>query len=117
MAVEAVHHILRVTDIERAIRFYRDGLGFVVVERPGDWWANLACPNGQLGLNAWEGNSAPGQTDLSLLVDDLDAMCEAIRGASGQVHVLHEPHPGSNVRLAEVSDTEGNRFLLAQRVR
>jgi catechol 2,3-dioxygenase-like lactoylglutathione lyase family enzyme len=41
VAVEAVHHILRVTDIERAIRFYRDGLGFEVAERPAEWWGCL----------------------------------------------------------------------------
>lgn len=52
-----VGHIrLKVADLERAIRFYRDLLGFEVTQRYGDAAAFLGAGgyHHRIGLNTWE---------------------------------------------------------------
>jgi catechol 2,3-dioxygenase len=50
------HVHLKVSDLERSVRFYRDGLGFEVTERLGDEAAFLSFGgyHHHLGLNTWE---------------------------------------------------------------
>ena len=64
------HVHLKVADIERALRFYRDVLGFRVTQRWGDQAAFVAAGgyHHHIGLNTWEsrGGSPPpaGTTGL-----------------------------------------------------
>src|ERR1700761_42292 len=57
------HVHLKVADLERAIRFYRDVLGFEVTQRIGNSAAFLSAGgyHHHIGLNTWEshGGSAP----------------------------------------------------------
>ena len=54
--VEIGHVHLKVSDIERSLKFYRDILGFDVVQRMGDGAAFLSAGgyHHHLGLNTWE---------------------------------------------------------------
>src|SRR5499425_3270039 len=56
------HVHLKVADLERAIAFYRDVLGFEVMQRYGDQAAFLSAGgyHHHIGLNTWE--SAGGQS-------------------------------------------------------
>jgi hypothetical protein len=64
------HVHLKVADLERSIRFYRDVLGFEVMQRFGDTAAFLSAGgyHHHIGLNTWEslGGSPPppGRTGL-----------------------------------------------------
>lgn len=64
------HVHLKVADLERAIRFYRDVLGFEVTQRYGDQAAFLSAGgyHHHIGLNTWESLGgtppAPGHTGL-----------------------------------------------------
>lgn len=64
------HVHLKVADIERALKFYRDILGFEVVTRMGDSAAFLSAGgyHHHIGLNTWESKGAnappPGHTGL-----------------------------------------------------
>jgi catechol 2,3-dioxygenase len=64
------HVHLKVADLERAIRFYRDVLGFELMQRMGDQAAFLSAGgyHHHIGLNTWEsaGGSPPppGTTGL-----------------------------------------------------
>jgi catechol 2,3-dioxygenase len=64
------HVHLKVADIERALRFYRDVLGFEVTQRWGDSAAFLSAGgyHHHIGLNTWESAggraAAPGTTGL-----------------------------------------------------
>ena len=68
--VDIGHVHLKVSDIDRALGFYRDVLGFDVMQRAGDEAAFLSAGgyHHHLGLNTWEsrGGSAPpaGTTGL-----------------------------------------------------
>lgn len=64
------HAHLKVADIERAIAFYRDVLGFELMERFGDQAAFLSAGgyHHHIGLNTWESRGGtpppPGYTGL-----------------------------------------------------
>jgi len=68
--VDIGHVHLKVSDIERALGFYRDVLGFDVTQQAGDQAAFLSAGgyHHHLGINTWEsrGGSAPppGTTGL-----------------------------------------------------
>lgn len=70
-AETSIGHVhLRVADLERAIRFYRDVLGFQVTQRLGTSAAFLSAGgyHHHIGLNTWESRGgsppAPGTTGL-----------------------------------------------------
>jgi catechol 2,3-dioxygenase len=74
MAIDAgvrIGHVhLKVADLERAISFYHDVLGFDVVQRLGDAAAFLSAGgyHHHIGLNTWEslGGSPPGPSSTGL---------------------------------------------------
>jgi len=68
--VDVGHVHLKVSDLERAIAFYRDALGFEVVQRMGGQAAFLSAGgyHHHVGLNTWESEGGspppPGTTGL-----------------------------------------------------
>jgi catechol 2,3-dioxygenase len=76
------HVHLRVADLERAIHFYRDVLGFKLTQRYGDKAAFLAAGgyHHHIGLNTWESEGAspppPGSTGLYHLAIAYQARAE-----------------------------------------
>lgn len=69
-ATQIGHVHLKVADLERAIRFYRDALGFALMERFGHQAAFLSAGgyHHHIGLNTWESRGGspppPGSTGL-----------------------------------------------------
>ena len=99
--VDIGHAHLKVSDIDRALGFYRDVLGFEVTQRLGDEAAFLSAGgyHHHLGLNTWESRGGapppPGTTglyhvairypDRATLADALNRVVQAgipITGAS-----------------------------------
>lgn len=82
------HVHLKVADIERALRFYRDVLGFEVTQRYGSSVAFLSSGgyHHHIGLNTWESLGgappAPGTTGLyhlAILYPTRAALAEGVR--------------------------------------
>ena len=82
------HVHLRVADLERAIHFYRDVLGFELTQRYGDEAAFLAAGgyHHHIGLNTWESEGAspppPGSTGLyhlAIVYPDRAELADALR--------------------------------------
>lgn len=82
------HVHLKVADLERALGFYRDVLGFTVTQRIGDSAAFLAAGgyHHHIGLNTWEsrGGSAPapgttGLYHLAVLYPARTELADALR--------------------------------------
>src|ERR671929_2140407 len=59
--VDIGHVHLKVSDLERAIAFYRDILGFELMQRMGDQAAFLSAGgyHHHIGLNTWESAGGP----------------------------------------------------------
>src|SRR6266567_1940161 len=86
--VDIGHVHLKVSDIDRALGFYRDVLGFEVTQRLGDDAAFLSAGgyHHHLGLNTWEsrGGSPPprGATGLyhvAIRYPDRRSLADALR--------------------------------------
>src|SRR2546427_3605816 len=109
--VQIGHVHLKVADLERALGFYRDGLGFDLMQRYGDQAAFLSAGgyHHHIGLNTWESRGGspppPGTTGLfhaairyptrRALADALRRLVEAgirLGGAAGH-GVSEAPYP------------------------
>jgi predicted enzyme related to lactoylglutathione lyase len=107
-----------VNEMDRALRFYRDVIGLEVVEAsPG--WSTLRCDGCIVALHIL----APGMNEavaahagLNLRVDDLEAAVAEVVAGGGHVKRVQEAGGGVPVRIAELSDPEGNGFELRQPV-
>jgi catechol 2,3-dioxygenase len=82
------HVHLKVSDLERSLRFYRDVLGFEVTARMGDSAAFLSAGgyHHHIGLNTWEslGGSPPeagatGLYHLAILYPTRAELADALR--------------------------------------
>jgi catechol 2,3-dioxygenase-like lactoylglutathione lyase family enzyme len=110
--------ILYVHDMQRAVAFYRDGVGLTVTaQSPG--WSMLACGDASVGLH----HIYRGVTEhpvpfagLNLQVDDLDlAVAQAVAHGARLVEV-REAEPNIPVRLGVLVDPDGNGFELRQQM-
>ncbi len=79
---------LKVSDLDRAIAFYRDVLGFELMQRMGDEAAFLSAGgyHHHIGLNTWESEGGapppPGTTGLfhvAIRYPDRQALAQAVR--------------------------------------
>jgi predicted enzyme related to lactoylglutathione lyase len=101
-----------VSDLERAIAFYRSALGFQLSSRDAvarflvDGVLVELVPTSDPQLLSGRGNAR-----LAVAVDDLDA---AIQGLRTKGLVVSEARLVSNGRLASLKDPDGNEVVLWQ---
>jgi catechol 2,3-dioxygenase len=90
--VDIGHVHLKVSDIERALAFYRDVLGFEVMARYGEEAAFISAGgyHHHIGLNTWEskGGSPPprgttGLFHLAIRYPDREALAHAVKTVVG----------------------------------
>ena len=108
--------ILYVSDMDRALAFYRDTFDLEVVQHtPG--WSMLRCGGATIALHILSKGSKEGvapHAGLNLQVDDLDRAIRAVLDAGGEHIVTREPTDFVPVRMCELRDTEGNGIELRQ---
>jgi len=102
---------LFVTDMDRAVAFYRDIVGLELDHRSGDEWAQFAAGPVRLGLHGTGSVPArPGGT-IAFTVRDLDA--SKVKLASQGVGIGHEGGgEGRGPRFVEFADPDGNVLAL-----
>jgi catechol 2,3-dioxygenase len=94
------HLHLHVGDVERALGFWRDGIGFQVMTRfPSAAFIAAGGYHHHLGLNTWRGEGVPPQPDgvvglrlWTILLDDADQVA-AVRGRveAARAEVVERP--------------------------
>ncbi len=110
---------LYVADMDRAVRFYTETLGFKVLHRAGNGWAAVDAGGGLvLGLHAARpGGIAPGTAgSISIGLDVNQPIAEVVevlenRGVAFRGPVLDN----GPVKLAFFGDPDGNALYLAER--
>jgi catechol 2,3-dioxygenase-like lactoylglutathione lyase family enzyme len=115
---------LLVREYDEAIAFYRDALGFTLVEdtqMPHKRWVRMRAGGGaELLLSraagdqaAYVGKQAGGRVLLFLHTQDFDGDLARMRGAG--VHFTEEPRTETWGRVVVVEDLYGNRLDVIER--
>lgn len=97
-----------VNDLDRAVRFYTEALGFPLVFRGGDDWAEIDAGTITIGLHpAKGGHEVPGNAGgtVSFLVDDLENLTKELRARGAVVSDFRENERGKS---AMIRDPDGN---------
>lgn len=112
MKVTKTYFMLHATDMARTLAFYRDAFAFEVrFESP--YWSELNWGGATIALHGREHTpTTQTETGLGFEVDDLDAACQSVVAAGGQIVNPPVDRPGEGIRLATAADPEGNLFSL-----
>ena len=119
-SVDIGHVHLKVADLDRAIDFYRDVIGFDLTQRMGDQAAFLSAGgyHHHIGLNTWAGEGAPppptgarGLRSFTIVLPDEAALKQTLTAARDAGIEPGEDEQGRTV----VADPSGNRAVLATR--
>ena len=104
---------INVSDLDRSVRWYRDGLGFEEIYRMEDYgWCEMRSPidGVTIGLQRTESGFGPGGATLSFTVAGKHLLSTGAR-FDGDIVVI----PGEDgVRLANFFDPDGNPLTLAE---
>lgn len=115
--LEFNHAMIYTADVERALRFYRDALGFETVDVYPHAYARLKSPAGgtTIALHALEVGQAmdPRSEGLRLYfeVEDLDAFCQGLAGKGVLFDRMPEDMPWG-WRHAYLRDPDGHEISL-----
>ncbi|MBV8299664.1 MAG: VOC family protein [Candidatus Eremiobacteraeota bacterium] len=104
-----------VSDMPRALAFYRDALGLTPGELAADFWAEFEVAGGTFGIGNFEQVGSPGSAQsLALEIDDLPAYRAQLaeRGVEAS-----EPHELRTCWISVVRDPDGNQVWLHQKKR
>ncbi len=114
MKLETVKFMLMAQDMDRAVAFYRDVIG-LSVRFASPHWSELTHGDAVVALHGG-GTGEFVETGLSLEVEDADAACEEVAAGGGVVRNPAEQRANEPIRLARVTDPEGNGFAITQYV-
>jgi catechol 2,3-dioxygenase-like lactoylglutathione lyase family enzyme len=98
----------RVDDMDAAVRFYTEVLGFGLKLRDGDHWAAFDVAGATLAV---EGGApgGPGGATVSLRVEDIHSLVQDLRTRGATVS---DVDAGPHERRARLTDPAGNQFVL-----
>jgi catechol 2,3-dioxygenase-like lactoylglutathione lyase family enzyme len=114
MQTTGLHHVaISVRELEPAVRFYADVMGFEQIDRPdfgfpGAWFQ---AGDHQIHLMEMPDAAPDPRQHYALRVADLDAAVAAITAAGGKVRVDSNVVPGAG-RQGFLRDPSGNRIEL-----
>ena len=104
--------MLSAQDMDRAVAFYRDVIGLKLRES-SPWWSELAYGTAIIALHGG-GSGEFRRTGLSFTVDDIEAACDAVAQGGGGIRSGPEDRGDEGIYLAELTDPEGNGFMMSQ---
>lgn len=115
------HVHLKVSDLKRAIAFYRDVLGFTVMQRSGDTaaWLSAGGYHHHIALNTWHSKDGtpppPGHTGLfhlAIVYPDRTALARAVRKVIEAGTVIEGASDHGVSEAVYFNDPDGNGIEL-----
>lgn len=111
MKIQAVKHILWAQDMDRAVTFWRDGIGLrVALHTPH--WSELRWNEVTVALHGG-GEGTYHASGLAFQVADLAEACAEAAAAGGTIRTPPTTRENEGIRLADLVDPEGNGFQLS----
>lgn len=114
MKPQAVKYMLMAQEMERAVAFYRDTMGFEE-SFSSPCWSELKFGNAILALHGG-GDGTRNETGLSVQYDDVRSAFDLALGAGAASVQPPEQREGEPIILASICDPEGNVLMLTQYV-
>lgn len=96
---------LPVSDMPRAVGFYRDCLSLEVLEHDGDW-SEVTAGDQRIGLNASESPAGEGGAVIAFAVDDIETTIKQLTDQGVAFTGELSEHPWG--RIAPFKDPDGN---------
>ncbi len=112
MKIDRVTYMLMAQDMGRAVAFYCDVIG-LELRSQSPMWSELAFGDAIIALHGG-GSGEFQKTGLGFQVSDIGAACDEVRSGGGRVVSGPEDRSGEGIRVAELSDPEGNGFGISQ---
>ena len=112
MATAFTYAIKFVGDMQAAIRFHTERLGFKLKFQSPDW-SELDTGETTVALHLASAENPAGTCQLGFRVDDIDAFVAACR--KNGVKIVEEPKPIHGQRIAELADPDGAAFSASGR--
>lgn len=101
-----------VSDMDRAVAFYRDRLGLEVLEHDGDW-SEVTAGDQRIGLNSSESPSGDGGAVVAFGVEGpIEDAVQALKDQGVEFVDGLSEHPWG--KIAPFKDSEGNDLQLYQ---
>lgn len=114
MKPESVKYMLHAQDMERAVSFYQDTLGFSL-NFTSPYWSELRFGDAILGLHGG-GNGSDNLTGLSIQYADVkEAYAKALEAGASSIDAPTQ-REGEPIILSTLKDPEGNIIMLTQYV-
>ena len=113
MNVERVKYVIWATNMDRAVRFYRDVFGGSLLKQ-NSVIAEVEILGSVIGIHSG-GEGKRTWTGLSFQVPDVLAGAREVVAAGGQLVREPEPENGEPPHLAMCVDPEGNEFMLSRK--
>ena len=114
MKPQAVKYMLIAQEMDRAVAFYRDTMGFEE-SFSSPYWSELKFGDAILALHGG-GDGSRNETGLSIRYEDVQlAYDAALEGGASTVHPP-EQREGEPIILASICDPDGNTLMLTQYV-
>lgn len=114
MRPEKVKFMLLAADMSRAVRFYRDALGFEEAF-VSEFWSELVCGDAIVALHGGHDRSI-NPTGLSLQYEDVFEVAARIDRYGGLIIEAPIQREGEPILLGRFRDPEGNEAFITQYV-
>lgn len=112
MKPELVKFVIYARDMDRAVDFYRDAIGFEESFR-SEHWSELRHGDAILGLHGG-GDGSRRETGLSIQYAELSEAWHRALSKGGAAVLEPQQRDGEPIRLAILADPEGNEIMMTQ---
>lgn len=114
MKPQAIKYVLMAQNMDRAVAFYRDSIGFSE-DFVSPYWSELRFGDAILGLHGG-GDGSRRQTGLSIQYENVERAYSLALEAGATGIQAPEQRDGEPILLASIADPEGNVIMLTQYV-